>query len=144
VTVDEAVSLLRQYNIYFSGGICCHFLIGDASGRSILAEYYDGDIKTVETDEAYQIASNFIAYNDVNIGEGFCEFERYDTVKSAITNSGGVLGEAQAIALLAEVGGWYEGEDRLQWSVLYNLLSLNGAIFANRNTDNLIEFELNH
>jgi hypothetical protein len=35
-TVEEAIALLRQYNIYFSAGIYCHFLIGDASGRSVL------------------------------------------------------------------------------------------------------------
>jgi len=38
----------------------------------------------------------------------------------------------------------YEGVDRLQWSVVYNLSSLSGVIFADRNTDNLIEFELKH
>ncbi|MCL2052471.1 MAG: linear amide C-N hydrolase [Lachnospiraceae bacterium] len=141
-TVDEAVDLLRQYNIYFSGEIDCHFLIADASGDSVLAEYYDGNLQVVTTSENYQIASNFIAYNDLNIGEGFSEFERYDTVKSAIINSNGVLSETQATALLAEVGGWHEGEDKLQWSVVYNLSSLNGVIFANRNTDNLLEFEL--
>ena len=100
-TVDEAVELLRQYNIYFSGGTDCHFLIADASGNSVLVEYYDGELQVVTTGENYQIASNFIAYNELNIGEG-----------------------------------------RLQWSVVYNLSSLIGVIFANRNTGNLIEFGL--
>ena len=141
-TVDEATQLLSQYNIYFSGGIDCHFLIGDASGQSVLVEYFDGKLQTVVTDETYQIASNFIAYNDVNIGEGFDEFERYNKVKSVIDDNGGILNEAQAAALLAKVGVINDGEDKLQWSVIYNLSALNGAIFANRNTDNLIDFHL--
>ena len=141
-TVNEAVALLRQYNIYFSGGIDCHFLIADASGQSVLVEYYDDGLQTVTTLEDYQIASNFIAYNGVNIGEGFNEFERYGAVKGAIESNGGYLSVDQVVTVLAEVGVMNEGVDKLQWSVLYNLSSLNGMIFAHRNTNNLINFQI--
>ena len=141
-TVDEAIELLKQYNIYFSDGVYCHYLIADASGRSVLVEYFENDLKTVETNETYQIASNFIAYNDVNIGEGFCEFERYDAVKASIINNGGFLSMTQSIVLLAEVGGVFDGVDKLQWTVIYDLSALDGILFANRNTDNLINFIL--
>jgi len=141
-TVDEAVALLRQYNIYFSADVDSHFLIADATGRSVLVEYYNGALQTVTTPDPYQIASNFIAYNGVNIGEGYSEFERYDAVKAAIDSNGGHLNQAQAVSLLAQVGGRLNGEDRLQWSVVYNLTKLSGVIFAHRHTDNLISFEL--
>lgn len=141
-TVDEAVGLLNQYCIYFSGGIDCHFLIADASGQSVIVEYYDGKLQTVTTKDAYQIASNFIAYNGLNIGEGFSEFDRYDTVKATIDENDRRLSDEQAIALLAEVGVMDEQEDKLQWSVVYNLSTLCGTIFAHRNTDNLISFQL--
>ena len=142
-TVDEAVELLRQYNIYFSAGVYCHYLIADATGQSALVEYFEGDIKVIKTNDNFQIASNFIAYNNVNIGEGYCEFERYDTVYNKITGNNGVLSVSQVIELLAEVGGFYDGVDRLQWTVVYNLTALDGIIFANRNTGNLIPFKLN-
>lgn len=141
-TVDEAIALLRQYNIYFSKDITCHFLIGDASGKSALIEYYDGELQVVTTDEHYQIASNFIAYNDVNIGEGYNEFERYDAVRKAIEHNDGSLNMEQAAALLAEVGVIYEDEDKLEWTVVYNLSNLHGSIFANRNIGNMTPFEL--
>jgi hypothetical protein len=141
-TVDEAVDLFRQYNIYFSGDIYCHYLIADASGRSVIVEYYDGELQVVETDTNYQIASNFIAYNGVNIGEGFCEFERYDTVKAAIENNGGTLSEDHAISLLAQIGIRDESTDKLQWSVLYNLTTGEGKLFAHRNTEKTIKFRL--
>ncbi|MDR0840037.1 MAG: linear amide C-N hydrolase [Christensenellaceae bacterium] len=140
-SVDEAVALLRQHNIYFSGGINCHFLIADASGKSVLVEYYDGQLQTITTEENYQIASNFIAYNGVNIGEGFDEFERYDKVKAAIEINGW-LSEAQSLKLLAEVGVRDGNTDKLQWSVLYNLTTENGEIFAHRNADNTMNFQL--
>lgn len=46
-------------------------------------EYFDQALQVVETNEEYQIASNFIAYNELNIGEGNTEFERYNKVQSA-------------------------------------------------------------
>lgn len=141
-TVEEAVDLLKQYNIYFSGGIECHYLIADASGRSVIVEYVNHEFCTVETDAQYQIASNFIAYDGLNIGEGFTEFERYDTVERAIKANGGTLDNDTALHLLADIG-IYDGDfDKLQWSVLYDLTNRNGDIFANRNTGNVIAFQL--
>jgi len=140
--VDEAIELLRQYNIYFSEGIYCQFLIADASGRSVIINYWNGELKVTETDEDFQIASNFIPYNDLNIGEGFDEFERYDRVRAVIENNGGTLSEMQIVDLLAEVGVVHNGENRLQWTVIYNLSTLEGIIFAGRNTENLITFHL--
>lgn len=141
-TAEEAVELLRQYNIYFSGDITCHYFIADANGNSLIAEYLDGELQTVETDREYQIASNFIAYDGLNIGEGYTEFERYDRVQAVIEANGCVLGEEGAIGLLADVGVWDGGTDKLQWSVLYNLTSGEGEIFAHRETGNITEFHL--
>lgn len=141
-TAYEAVELLKNYNMYFSGDVYCHYLIADASGHSVIVEYYDGGLQVVELDTDYQIASNFIAYNGLNIGEGFTEFERYETVKAAIENNGGRLSEDQAISILAQVGIIDENIDKLQWSVLYNLTTGEGDIFAHRNTGNIIDFSI--
>ena len=135
---------MKQYNVYFSAGINCHFLIADRNGDSVLVEYWDGELKTVTTSDDFQVASNFIAYDGLNIGEGFTEFERYETAKNAIRANGGYLTEQQAIDLLMEVG-IYDGEiDKLQWTVIYNLSNLTGTIIANRNIDNINIFQLNH
>ena len=142
-TVDEALELLGQYNLYFSGNVDCHFLIADASGRSVIAEFYDGAMQIVETEEDYQIASNFIAYNGLNIGEGFTEFERYDAAKAAIEEGGGRINEDAAAELLADIGViGRDGTDKLQWTVIYNITSGNGSIFANRKAENAFDFHL--
>ena len=91
----------------------------------------------------FQIASSFIPYSGLNIGEGFDEFERYDKARTVIEGNGGILSEMQAIELLTEVGVTNDyGESVLQWTVIYNLTTLEGLIFANRNTDNVIPFYL--
>ena len=141
--VQQAVELLKNYNIYFSGGIDCHYLIADRFGNSVLVEYWDGALQTVTTLDDYQVASNFIAYNDLNLGEGYSEFERYDTVIKALQSGKGVLTKSQATELLAEVGSYGENqEDKLQWTVLYDLTELSGVIFAHRQINNQINFSL--
>lgn len=141
-TTGEAIELLKKYNIYFSGDITCHYLISDANGHSVIVEYYDNAVQVVETDKDYMIASNFIAYNDLNIGEGFTEFERYNKVLTAIENNFGILDKNKAIDLLAEIGVMSGETDKLQWSVLYNLTTGDGQIFANRKLDNITYFNL--
>ncbi len=141
-SVEEAVALLEQYNIYFSGDVDCHFLIADAQGASVLVEYYDGNLVTVYPDTDYQIASNFIAYNGLNIGEGYTEFERYDEVEKTIQKNEGVLNEEQAAALLAKIGVKTDTEDKLQWTSIYNLTKRTGAVFAHRKIDKQHTFDL--
>lgn len=141
--VDEAVALLKKYNIYFSGDIYCHYLIADSTGKSVIVEYYDNDLQVVETDKEYQAASNFVAYNDLNIGEGYTEFDRYDKVIKKIEDSNNSLNMNDTINLLNDVGIYKEdGSDKLQWSVIYNVTNMSGKIWAHRNKDNIIDFVL--
>jgi len=139
-SVEEAVDLLRQYDIYFSADIPCHFLIADSTGTSVIVEYWDSTLQTVVSDTNYQIASNFIAYDSLNLGNGFTEFERYDAVKEYVEERNGMLSEDDAVALLADIGILEGNLDKLQWSVVYNLSHLNGYIFAHRNMDNVMDF----
>lgn len=141
-TVNEAVELLRNYNIYFSADVNCHYLIADAAGRSVIVEYWDGKLQTVEPEGDYQVASNFVAYNSLNIGEGFTEFDRYDKVVQCIEANDGKLNEQQAIDLLQEIGIYDGDTDKLQWSVVYNLTTLEGKVFAHRHTENIQSFML--
>lgn len=141
--IDEAVNLLKQYNIYFSGDVECHFLIADASGKSVLVEYFDGGLQTVNSDKDYQIASNFIAYKGLNIGEGFNEFERYDTVEEVLKRSNNVISMKECEDLLNELGIVYKGTDKLQWSVVYNLTDKTGRIWPHRDSEKAWDFGLN-
>lgn len=140
-TIDEAVELLRKYNIYFSGDVTCHFLIADATGKSVIVEYYDNGLQVVESDTDYQIASNFIAYHGLNIGEGYTEFDRYDAVEKVLQNNNTVTME-DCEKLLNTVG-IYDGEtDKLQWSVVYNLTDKTGRIWPHRDTGEAWDFTI--
>ena len=140
-TIDEAVELLRKYNIYFSGDVTCHFLIADATGKSVIVEYYDNGLQVVESDTDYQIASNFIAYHGLNIGEGYTEFDRYDAVEKVLQNNNTVT--VEDCEKLLNTVGIYDGEtDKLQWSVVYNLTDKTGRRWPYRDPGEAWDFTI--
>ncbi len=141
-SVEEAIALLGQYNIYFSGGVNCHFLIADATGKSVLVEYYDGGLQVVKSDKDYQIASNFIAYNGVNIGEGFTEFERYNEVERVLIENKNAVSMEICEGLLNKIGVESKGIDKLQWSVVYNLTKRSGRIWPHRMSEHAWNFNM--
>jgi penicillin V acylase-like amidase (Ntn superfamily) len=136
--VDEAVALLKKYNYYFSGKVECHYLIADSSGKSVVVEFLDQDVKVTGSSKNYQVASNFIMYNNLNIGEGYDEFERYEKADKALELNGGVLSEDQAMKVLSEV----MIPDRTQWSIVYNMISKDAEVCINKKYDNKYKFNL--
>ena len=128
-TVDEAVAVFQKYNIYFSQDLYCHYLIADKSGKSVIVEFWDGEMHIIEEN----IASNFYACNGHNLNGNNMPCERYETVKSTLDAGDGKLNMTEAASLLCDVGCYNkDGSNRLQWSVIYNLTSLSGMVFPGR------------
>jgi hypothetical protein len=115
--VSQALTLLEGYNLYFSGGVECHFLIADADGDSAIVEFLDGNMCVTRTADSFQTVTNFIVYQGMNEGEGGTEFDRFDTIQTELTKRQGIIDEEDALALLsrAKIPG------RTQWSAVYNL-----------------------
>ena len=137
-SVDEAVSLLQGYNLYFSGGVECHYLISDAQGNSAVIEFLDGDIKVTKSEENYQLVTNFIMYQGLNEGEGGSEFERYATIEDSLGASEGVISEEDAMGLLSDV----RIPGRTQWSVVYNQTTGELWVCAGEQYDRVYSFSL--
>ena len=102
----------------------------------------NGELQIVEVETDYQIATNFIAYNGLNIGEGFTEFERYDAVEKELLDNNGILNVNDVISLLAKVGVQDGEVDKLQWSVVYNLTTGDVRLFIHRDTKNITATKL--
>lgn len=124
-TVDEAVELLFSYDMHASGNRCYHFQIADASGKSVVVEYIDNEMRLVEPgEEGYQAATNFLLTpGDYDFGGGQ---DRYETVMSALDAAGGVMTEQAAMGTLQSVSREVKIRDngevfQTQWSVVYNL-----------------------
>lgn len=142
-TVEQAEALLKKYNIYFSGNVKCHFLIEDASGNSVLAEYWGNQVQFVKSKEKYQAATNFVEYKGLNIGEAgsknyaMNEFRRYDIIHTGLLQNKGVLSPGSAMNLPKSAS-----QTTTQWSVVYNLKTLSGSVCVAGNYSHPYSFNL--
>ena len=140
-TVDEAIALVSQYNVYFSLKVYCHYFIADKTGKSVILEYCDGKMTVTEE----KIASNFYACNGVALQE---EHEspnpqrRYEIAEETLAKTNGVLNMTEAAKLLCDLGIYYKEHNILQWSVIYNLSALKGMAFTGRNLSKPYYFSL--
>lgn len=89
---------------------------------------------------SYIANTYFIAYQGVNIGEGFNEFERYDKVEAFLKQNNNAVTMQKCEELLNEIGVVYNGTDRLQWSVVYNLSTGSGRSWPFRDSEKAWDF----
>lgn len=73
--VDEALNLLKQYDLHASMGMMNHFAIADAAGRSVAVEYIDNEMIVIDT----PALTNFYLAEGEKNGIGTQQsHERYD------------------------------------------------------------------
>jgi len=133
--VDEAVAILQSYNIDMGVGPPLHYLIADRSGRSILAEFYQGEMVPTPGEEPWQQATNFLLASISGFVEGQCW--RYDAIGRALSAAAGEISNQEAMDLLASVA-----VDGTQWSVVYGLSTGEIDVVMGRQYDNPHAFQL--
>lgn len=157
--VDEAVELIKQYNLHDSANTSFHYMIADATGKSAILEWVNG---TDATDNDGSKRELVVTYNtgDDNIGEkeGASDFQwvtnfiiqpnyynsdeekagldRYDQIYSDLSATNGVVkDEWAAMDILETVGrrSWIPGTVWTVHSVVYNLTKKTALWVSNEN-----------
>jgi hypothetical protein len=117
-SVDEAVAILKQYNIAWEGGPPLHYLVADRSGRAALVEFHGGEIVVLHNAGPWHAATNFTRSAIVRDAAGQCW--RYDALVRRLTDTNGQLSPSAALSLLRAVA---QTESATQWSVVYDMNS---------------------
>lgn len=115
-TVDEAVAIMRGYNIDWGGGPPIHYLIADCSGRAALVEFYQGETVVLPNEQPWHVGTNFLRSAAGESAEGYCW--RYDEIGRQLSETGGRLSAQGATDLLNAVS-----QDGTQWSIVYGISS---------------------
>lgn len=125
-TVEEAIVLLRQYDIHASGGISHHLSISDASGKSVSVEFAEDGIVVVDTN----CVTNFnLAKGNTSAG-GESAKERYETLVNIYEQNNGVLTANQIKDALIQVSQ-SKDEQSTQWSIVYDQRNLTADYYFN-------------
>jgi len=115
--VDEAVELLKQYDMNSSIGAAHHFSIADASGKSVVVEYANGEMLVTET----PVVTNHYLADCPKKGVGSAQsHERFDTL-AAQTEAGDAAGARSLLQSVAQSN--YQQPDgdpeATLWSIVY-------------------------
>ncbi len=115
--VDEALDIISNYNIDMEGGPPLHYLIADASGKSILVEFYRGEMVVIPADQDWHAATNFLQSSAGDSITGQCS--RYDQIMTVLSEAEGQLNAADSMDLLQDVS-----QVNTQWSIIYGITSM--------------------
>ena len=114
---DEAVELLREYNIHFPV-ITCHFMVADASGTSVIVEFIDGEMRTLSSEHCWQVCTNKPVFGrSESEKDGACD--RYRKASDRLMQLGGEID----LDGLGQVMASVSVEDWTMWTSLYDLTS---------------------
>ena len=124
-TVDEAITIAKEYDMHDSANSSFHYMISDANGKSAILEYiantdstdidgskrelkiiYKDDAKSLSESSKFQVVTNFIVYpNYYKDGDQMSGLDRFATLKNALNKKNGILkDEEEAMNILKLVG----------------------------------------
>jgi predicted choloylglycine hydrolase len=126
-TTDEAVELMARYNIDFAG-LPCHFMIADASGKSLVVEYVDGEMKTVSSNKQWQVSTNHILSDkSESVNRKVCW--RYRTAAARLSEKDAEIAANDIMEVMSSisVSNW------TMWSSVYDLTTGQYQVAYRRN-----------
>lgn len=128
-TVDEAIALLKSYDIKTMAGRSFHLFITDKSGRSVVAEWIDNELVITESDAV----TNFYMSDPDHK-----PCSRYDTIKARLNKTGKVMSYREAMTLLMDASQNYD-DIKTQWSCVYDLDNFKLYFVSDMDTDHIYE-----
>jgi hypothetical protein len=136
-TVDQAVNLIGQYNIDFTGGPPLHYLVADASGSSAVVEFIDGQISVLESNEAWQVSTNFLLTgHTIESARSACW--RYRLSYDTLSGRQGAMTAEITMQLLQSVS-----QQNTRWSLMYNLSNGSIQVAMGKKYGQILDFFLN-
>ena len=135
-TVDEALNLMRNYNVTFLEGPPLHYLIADAGGRSAVVEYLEGGMSVLRSEGTWQVATNFLL-SGLDPDEAGAQCPRYREAWRTLEAAEGSMSMPEAMGLLERVS-----QSHTMWSVVYGLKSGDVSVAVGRDYGQVYEFGL--
>jgi len=136
-TVEEALLILRNYNINFEGQTPIHYLIADASGESVIIEYINNEMRILKPkNPGWQVSTNFLL-SERSPEQWPLACSRY---RHAAETLGGNDGRLDADAAMSLLEGVSQGSTR--WSILYHMQSGKFDLVMGRDYADILHFEL--
>lgn len=136
MNVEEAITLLQNYNIDFAGGPPVHYLIADPAGNSAVVEFLDNQMSVVRNSEPWQVATNFLLSGKTP-EQAVSSCWRYRTASELLNQKKGLLSQNEVMGLLENVS-----QANTKWSVTYGMVSGDIRVVMHQKYNRVHPFKL--
>lgn len=134
-TVDEAINLLKQYDINTAHGWTQHIFVSDKNGKSAIIEWWKDEMKVVD----YNVCTNFRMSNPSIEGNysGICN--RFDILDNALKEkSKNTVEESMMLLQFVRQNGY---GSKTNWSVVFDLDDFKAYYVVNMKYDNMYKLD---
>lgn len=137
--VDEALALLREYDLHASMGMMVHFALADAEGQSVVVEYVDNDMVVTDT----PVVTNFYLAVGEKYGIGTKQSHtRYEILTEQL-NQKETMDMQDVRDALDSVSKDNFGEfESTEWSIVFHQGSGEVRYYHRENYENSFTFQI--
>ena len=137
--VNEAVELLKQYDMNSSAGMMHHLSISDARGNSVVVEYINNVMHVTDTQ---QVTNFYLTAGEAYGigGDSAMSFERYNMLHDIYGDANGIMSTADIKSALKAVSCGTLNRGRTQWSIVYNKSRLSLDFYFKEQYDSPYNF----
>lgn len=138
-TTDEALELLRQYDLHASMNYMVHFAIADSTGKSVAVEYIDNEMVVTDT----PILTNFYFADGEKQGIGTSQSrERFDILNDAISNHATMNKDEVKDTLDSVSKDNFNEFESTEWSVIFDQSDYTATYYHRENYETAYAFKL--
>lgn len=137
--VDEALKLLRQYDMHASMGFMTHLAIADSDGNSVAVEYINNEMRVIES----PVVTNFYLAEGEKHGIGTAQsHERYDILMNTLGDKPVMNTEDVRDALSSVSKGNFGEFESTEWSIVFDQSSGEVHYYHRENYDKKYTFSV--
>ena len=137
--VDEALTLLRQYDLHSSMGMMIHFALADTTGRAVVVEYIDNEMVVTET----PVVTNFYLAEGSKHGIGTQQSHtRYDILTQTLAEHSTMSMDDVRDALNSVSKHNFNDFESTEWSAVFDLSTGEAHYYHRENYNNRFTFSI--
>ena len=138
-SVDEALALLRQYDLHSSMGMMIHFALADTTGRAVVVEYIDNRMVVTET----PVVTNFYLAEGPKQGIGTQQSHtRYDILTQTLADHSAMSMDDVRDALNSVSKHNFNDFESTEWSAVFDLSTGEAHYYHRENYNNRFTFSI--
>jgi penicillin V acylase-like amidase (Ntn superfamily) len=128
---DEAVALVRRFNIDFDG-LPSHFMFVDAAGKSAVVEFVEGRIEVVHAPRQWQVSTNHLLYGKTD-AENCERCIRFRTASDRLAQPNLEMDSTKMMQIMSSISK----PDWTMWTSVYNATTGEFQVAYRRNYNDL-------